>query len=81
MGKPLCEFSSTYKKRPDLLCKISAPFLLRRWKTDPGIADDLPTKTIIDVSTHIGTTQASLYQTALTEKLAQIKHNECIQWR
>lgn len=81
LGKNLRDFSSTFKKRPDLLGKIIAPFLLRRRKSDPGIADDLPEKMILDISTHLSATQASLYQSVLNEKMSQIKQSEGIQRR
>ena len=81
LGKNHREFSRTYKSHPDLLGKVIAPFLLRRRKTDAGIAQDLPEKTVKDISTHLGTTQASLYQTVLDDKMTKIKQSNGIQRR
>jgi SNF2 family DNA or RNA helicase len=51
----------------EALRRATAPFLLRRLKTDPGIADDLPAKTVIDEYASLTTAQAALYESVLTE--------------
>ncbi len=42
-----------------------APFILRRLKTDPEVALDLPPKTVVDVICSLTREQASLYQAVL----------------
>ena len=49
------------------------PFLLRRRKSDPGIAPELPPKTETDVVVPLGTEQATLYEAVVRETMAQIK--------
>ncbi|MGW2843222.1 SNF2-related protein [Streptomyces sp. NPDC001493] len=55
------------------LGRIIAPFLLRRRKTDPGIAPELPAK--IDQPRHVRLTteQAGLYEALVRETLQQIQ--------
>jgi superfamily II DNA or RNA helicase len=48
------------------------PFLLRRRKTDPAIAPDLPERTITDVVVPLTTEQASLYEAEVREALHAI---------
>ena len=54
------------------------PFLLRRRKIDPGIAPDLPPKTETDQLVPLTTEQATLYEAAVRESLAQIASAEGI---
>jgi len=49
------------------------PFLLRRRKTDPGIAPELPPKTERDVPVRLTAEQVSLYRATTTEVLAAIQ--------
>lgn len=49
------------------LKRITAPFLLRRLKTDEGIAPELPPKTTIDEFATLTVEQAALYESALAE--------------
>lgn len=49
------------------LKRVTAPFLLRRLKTDPSIAGDLPAKTVIDEYAALTTAQAALYESVLAE--------------
>ncbi len=51
----------------EALKRATAPFLLRRLKTDPGIASDLPEKVIIDEYAKLSKAQAALYESVLTE--------------
>ncbi len=56
------------------LRKLVQPCILRRMKTDPGVAPDLPAKTEVTAFCHLSKRQASLYQravTAMAKELAQ----------
>jgi non-specific serine/threonine protein kinase len=46
---------------------LVAPYILRRMKTDPLVAPDLPAKTVIDASCGLSREQAVLYQRAVDE--------------
>ncbi|NLE78749.1 MAG: DEAD/DEAH box helicase [Rhodococcus sp.] len=49
------------------LSSVTKPFILRREKTDPTIAPDLPEKTELLVRTNLSSEQAGLYQAVLNE--------------
>jgi Superfamily II DNA/RNA helicases, SNF2 family len=49
------------------LRRIASPFLLRRLKSDPTIAPDLPEKEVFKVICSLGTKQAQLYRKILAE--------------
>ncbi|GAA3957386.1 DEAD/DEAH box helicase [Gordonia caeni] len=51
----------------DRLNAMTRPFVLRRLKTDPAVAADLPEKTELMVRTNLTTEQAGLYQAILDE--------------
>ncbi|GAA4745809.1 DEAD/DEAH box helicase [Gordonia alkaliphila] len=51
----------------DRLNAITRPFVLRRLKTDPAIAADLPAKTELTVRTNLTAEQAGLYQAILDD--------------
>ncbi|MFF0271661.1 DEAD/DEAH box helicase [Kribbella sp. NPDC004536] len=55
------------------LARVTRPFLLRRKKSDPGIAPELPQKTEHDVVVPLTTEQATLYQAVAKETLAKIE--------
>ncbi|WP_427891411.1 DEAD/DEAH box helicase [Kribbella sp. GL6] len=55
------------------LARVTRPFLLRRRKSDPGIAPELPQKTEHDVVVPLTTEQATLYQAVAKETLAKIE--------
>ena len=60
------------------LNRITAPFLLRRIKTDPAIVSDLPDKTELTVRTNLSQEQAGLYQAVLDdlhEAIAESRHS------
>jgi superfamily II DNA or RNA helicase len=57
------------------LSRVIQPFLLRRRKTDPGIAPELPAKTETDRIVPLTAEQASLYQAVVTQSLAEIAAN------
>jgi superfamily II DNA or RNA helicase len=50
---------------------LTGPFVLRRTKSDPRIAPELPDKTELTVSCPLTREQASLYQAAVEEAFAQ----------
>ncbi|MFI7132760.1 DEAD/DEAH box helicase [Nonomuraea sp. NPDC050153] len=54
------------------LSRLVGPFLLRRRKSDPGIAPELPPKTETDRPVALTTEQAGLYQAVVRESMAQI---------
>ncbi len=51
----------------DRLNRITAPFLLRRCKTDDDVAAELPAKTELTVRTNLTAEQAGLYQAVLND--------------
>ncbi|MEV7993606.1 DEAD/DEAH box helicase [Streptomyces sp. NPDC086077] len=54
------------------LSRLVRPFLLRRRKSDPGIAPELPPKTETDRAVSLTTEQAALYEAVVRETLAEI---------
>ncbi|MGW1027650.1 SNF2-related protein [Streptomyces sp. NPDC002577] len=54
------------------LAKLVRPFLLRRRKSDPGIAPELPPKTETDRAVSLTPEQAGLYEAVVRETLAEI---------
>ncbi|MFD9458135.1 DEAD/DEAH box helicase [Streptomyces sp. NPDC059985] len=63
------------------LAALVRPFLLRRKKSDPGIAPELPPKTETDHPVSLTREQASLYQAAVEEAMAVIEASEGIERR
>ncbi|WP_234363424.1 DEAD/DEAH box helicase [Streptomyces sp. TN58] len=63
------------------LAALVRPFLLRRKKSDPGIAPELPPKTETDHPVSLTREQASLYQAAVDEAMAVIGESEGIERR
>jgi SNF2 family DNA or RNA helicase len=57
------------------------PFLLRRRKTDPDIAPELPRKTETDRFVPLTTEQATLYEAVVRENLAIIRESKGVQRR
>ncbi|MFI5606656.1 DEAD/DEAH box helicase [Amycolatopsis sp. NPDC051903] len=76
----LTEFRARWAKRveagdPDAAERFAwllRPFLLRRRKSDPGIAPELPAKTETDRPVALTTEQAALYEAAVRELLAEV---------
>jgi SNF2 family DNA or RNA helicase len=62
----------------ELLARLVRPFLLRRKKTDPGIAPELPPKTETDRPVTLTREQAGLYEAVVRETLAEIAVSEGI---
>lgn len=60
------------------LHQLISPFLLRRRKSDPGIAPELPPKTERNVIVPLTEEQISLYQATTVETLADIADNNGI---
>ncbi|WP_078971440.1 DEAD/DEAH box helicase [Streptomyces chattanoogensis] len=54
------------------LARLVRPFILRRRKSDPGIAPELPPKTETDHPVALGREQAALYQAVVREALDRI---------
>jgi superfamily II DNA or RNA helicase len=54
------------------LTRLVRPFLLRRRKSDPGIAPELPPKTETDHAVSLTQEQAGLYEAVVRETLAEI---------
>lgn len=54
------------------LAQLVRPFLLRRRKSDPGIAPELPPKTETDRAVSLTKEQAGLYEAMVRETLAEI---------
>ncbi|MCO8126433.1 DEAD/DEAH box helicase [Acidimicrobiia bacterium EGI L10123] len=63
------------------LASLVRPFLLRRRKTDPEIAPDLPPKTETDRFVGLTTEQATLYKAVVTELLDDVAEAEGINRR
>lgn len=55
------------------LSRVVRPFLLRRRKTDPGIAPELPPKTETDHPVALTREQAVLYRSVVREVMAEIR--------
>lgn len=79
--KSLKEFSSFYAKEIEIhknpqkiekLKKLTAPFMLRRLKTNKEIICDLPDKIVIDKYVTMSKEQASLYRAVLDESLEHL---------
>ncbi|WP_330284384.1 DEAD/DEAH box helicase [Streptomyces sp. NBC_00588] len=54
------------------LSRLVSPFLLRRRKSDPGVAPELPPKTETDRAVSLTKEQAGLYEAVVRETLAEI---------
>ncbi|WP_078869561.1 DEAD/DEAH box helicase [Streptomyces sp. NRRL B-1347] len=60
------------------LSRLLRPFLLRRRKSDPGIAPELPAKTETDRVVPLTAEQTSLYEAVVREAMAKIAESEGI---
>ncbi|MEV0120079.1 DEAD/DEAH box helicase [Streptomyces sp. NPDC050703] len=60
------------------LARLVRPFLLRRRKSDPGIAPELPPKTETDHPVTLTREQTSLYEAVVRETLARIEASKGI---
>ncbi len=57
------------------LRRLVQPYILRRMKTDPTIAPDLPAKTEMRVDCGLSRRQAAIYKQAVTELETQLEQN------
>ena len=55
------------------LRRLTAPFILRRLKSDPAVAADLPAKLEMKVFCHLSAEQASLYRAVTDEALREVE--------
>jgi superfamily II DNA or RNA helicase len=62
----------------DRLSRLVRPFLLRRKKSDPGIAPELPPKTETDQPVSLTAEQVGLYEAVVRETMAQITASDGI---
>ena len=60
------------------LARTVRPFVLRRRKSDPGVAPDLPARTVRDVPVPLTGEQTSLYEAEVREALAAIENKDGI---
>mgnify|MGYP002336325606 CR=1 FL=1 len=60
------------------LARTVRPFLLRRRKADPGVAPDLPARTVTDIPVPLTAEQATLYEAEVREALDAIRRNDGI---
>ncbi len=65
-------FRTRWPEPDDTLTKVVRPFLLRRRKSDPGVAPELPAKTETDRFVSLTVEQAALYEALTRETLEQI---------
>lgn len=63
------------------LKRLTAPFILRRLKSDPSVIQDLPSKQEMKIICSLTREQASLYQAALDESLEKIEAADGIERR
>ncbi|MDQ6716519.1 MAG: DEAD/DEAH box helicase, partial [Actinomycetota bacterium] len=63
------------------LTRVVRPFLLRRRKTDPGIAPELPPKTETDLVVPLTAEQTTLYEAVVRETMAAIEGSDGIERR
>ncbi|MBQ1088571.1 DEAD/DEAH box helicase [Streptomyces sp. B93] len=63
------------------LARLVRPFLLRRRKSDPGIAPELPAKTETDRAVSLTQEQAGLYEAVVRETLAEIAEADSMRRR
>jgi len=61
------------------LRRLTAPFILRRVKTDPNVIADLPDKQEVKVYCPLSPEQASLYETVVKAALEEVEASEGIQ--
>ena len=57
----------------------TAPFILRRVKTDPSVITDLPSKVEMTVRTNLTAEQAALYRAVVDDMLAKIAESQGVQ--
>jgi superfamily II DNA or RNA helicase len=65
----------------DRLHRLTGPFLLRRTKSDPAVAPDLPPKVVVRASCPLTTEQATLYRASVDDALDGIRSADGIDRR
>ena len=60
------------------LARTIRPFVLRRKKTDPGVAPDLPPRIVTDVPVPLTSEQTTLYEAEVREALEAIRNEDGI---
>ncbi|MBF0467141.1 MAG: DEAD/DEAH box helicase family protein [Nitrospirae bacterium] len=65
-------------ERINQLKKVTAPFILRRLKTDKSIITDLPDKIVFDEYCYLTKDQAALYQQVVDKTMKEIEESEGI---
>ena len=78
-AKPIQKYDDRAKK--ELLRKAISPLVLRRLKTDPGVAPDLPEKIEKDYYCPLTPEQASFYQAVVEEGFSAVSELDGIQRR
>ncbi|WP_084470375.1 DEAD/DEAH box helicase [Amycolatopsis benzoatilytica] len=73
-GKPV--ESGADPAAAEQLSRLLRPFLLRRRKSDPGIAPELPAKTETDRPVSLTSEQAALYEATVRELMADISASD-----
>jgi uncharacterized Zn finger protein/superfamily II DNA or RNA helicase len=66
------------REKIDRLKKATAPFLLRRLKSDRSIIKDLPPKVVKEENCYLSKEQAALYQQVLEQVMGEIEQSEGI---
>jgi superfamily II DNA or RNA helicase len=69
-------FRTRWPEPDDTLAKVVKPFLLRRRKSDPGVAPELPAKTETELPVALTTEQAALYEALTRETLDRIARSD-----
>ncbi|MET8758467.1 DEAD/DEAH box helicase [Lentzea sp. NPDC004782] len=69
-------FRTRWPEPDDTLAKVVKPFLLRRRKSDPGVAPELPAKTETELPVRLTTEQAALYEALTGETLDRIARSD-----
>jgi superfamily II DNA or RNA helicase len=69
-------FRTRWPQPDDTLAKVVKPFLLRRRKSDPGVAPELPAKTETELPVRLTTEQAALYEALTRETLDRIARSD-----
>ncbi|WP_127359989.1 DEAD/DEAH box helicase [Actinacidiphila soli] len=67
------ETAEAARQAAEQLTRLTRPFLLRRRKSDPGIAPELPAKTETDHPVPLTREQAALYEAQVREIMARIE--------
>lgn len=66
----------TGEERSLSLAQAVSPFILRRHKTEPGVADDLPPKTVVRDDCALTTEQVTAYEAAAAEMLERVDRSD-----